>query len=228
MVQGLEWLTLEVKYLDRSRAFYEAFLDLEAGTISETEVTFPAGGTDIILRAPSSVPRGGVHTHFACSVPAEEYDDWYDQLDERFDLVERTFGDARSLYFYDPDGHCVELGESDVFGPGLDGVFEVVLEVEDLNRAKAFYENLGFDPTDSGDDRKRARLSAGSFDIELWEPQLGIADAQGGVHLDLGFETQNPADVAAAVENDVLSREETAEGVRLRDPDGHYVTLTGT
>lgn len=225
MVDRLDWLALEVKYLDRARAFYEAFLDLEVRDVADTEVAFPAGGTDLILRAPSSVPRGGLHTHFACSIPAAEYDAWYDQLDERFDLVEETFGDATSLYFYDPDGHCVELGQSDVAGPGIGGVFEVVFEVEELDRAVRFYEALGFDPVDRAGDRERVRLTAGSFDIELWEPQLGIADARGGVHADVGFGTATPEETASAVENDALAITQLDDGVRVRDPDGHYLTL---
>ncbi|MEF8813407.1 MAG: VOC family protein [Halovenus sp.] len=226
MVDRLDWLALEVKYLDRARAFYEAFLDLEVRDVADTEVAFPAGETDLILRAPSTVPRGGLHTHFACSIPAAEYDTWYDQLDERFDLVEKTFGDATSLYFYDPDGHCVELGQSDVTGPGIDGVFEVVLEVEDLDRAQAFYEALGFEPISRGENRRRIRLTAGSFDIELWEPHLGIADARGGVHVDIGIGVSDPAETVDAVRDIALALEEVGDGVRLRDPDGHYISIS--
>jgi len=225
MVDRLDWLALEVKYLDRARAFYEAFLDLEVGNVGDTEVAFPAGGTDLILRAPGTVPRGGLHTHFACSIPAAEYDDWYEQLDERFDVVEKTFGDATSLYFYDPDGHCVELGQSDVPGPGVDGIFEVVMEVEDLDRAVSFYEALGFEAADRGGDRPRVRLTAGPFDVELWEPQLGIADARAGVHVDIGIGVSDPHGTVEPVRDDALAVESVDGGVRLRDPDGHYVSV---
>jgi len=139
-------------------------------------------------RAPPTggAPAGGLHTHFAFSIPAAEYDDWWDRLDDNYDLKEARFGPSRSLYLYDPDGNCVELGQQDVTGPGIDGIFEVVLEVADLERAQAFYEDLGFETVDEGDDRKRVRLH-GPMALELWEPHLGIADARGGVHVDLGF-----------------------------------------
>ncbi len=230
MLTKLQWLALEVKYLDRTQAFYEAFLDLSDRRESEHETALAAGNTDLILREPSGVPRGGLHTHYAFSIPAEEYETWYERLDERFDLVEHTFGDSRSLYFYDPETNCVELGQSAVDGPGIDGIFEVVLEVESLDRAQTFYERLGLEVTDTGDQRSRVRLTTGEFDIELWEPQLGLADARGGVHVDIGIEAESPADSAAAVSDMALDiatpdAESAPETRRIRDPDGHYVTL---
>lgn len=226
MVDTLQWLALETKYLDRTEAFYEAFLDLDVQSRSDGAVTFAAGDTDLVLRAPGPVPRGGLHTHYAFSIPADEYDSWYETLDERFDLVEHSFGDSKSLYFYDPDGNCVELGQSNVDGPGIDGIFEVVLEVENLSRAIALYETLGFDVADEGDDRRRVRLTAGSFALELWEPHLGIADARGGVHVDIGVTVEDPAAVVDTVRDDVLTIDEQGDDIRLRDIDGHYVTLS--
>ncbi|MFW5983916.1 MAG: VOC family protein, partial [Halobacteria archaeon] len=140
-------------------------------------------------------------------------------------VEERDFGAYSSLYFYDPDAHCVEIGESDASGEGIVGVFEVVFEVEDVDRAVDFYTALGATVSDRGDDRRRVRLDAGGFDIELWEPQLGIADGQGGVHMDVGFDVDDIAATVDAVEDDALATETTRDGVRLRDPDGHYVTV---
>ncbi|MXR51237.1 fosmidomycin resistance protein [Halovenus sp. WSH3] len=225
MLDGLRWLALEVKYLDRAQSFYEAFLDLEVRSESDHEVAFAAGDTDLVLRRPHSVPRGGLHTHYALSIPRGEYDSWYERLDERFDLVEHTFGDSKSLYFYDTEVNCVELGQSDVAGPGVDGVFEVVFEVEDLDRAQALYGELGFETVDEGDDRKRVRMTAGSFDIELWEPHLGLADARGGVHVDVGIEADDPGAVVDSAREQLAAVEETERGYRLRDPDGHYLTV---
>ena len=222
----LQWLTLETKYLDRAQTFYEAFLDLEVCRETDDEIAFEAGETELRLRAPGRVPRGGLHTHYAFEIPAGEYDQWYDRLGERFDLVEETFGDARSLYFYDPDGNCVELGQADVDGPGVSGIFEVVLEVESLDHAESFYTALGFDTVDRGSDRRRVRLTAGEFDIELWEPQLGLADARGGVHVDVGVAASDPDDAVDAVRGQARAVSETEQGVCVRDPDGHYLTLT--
>jgi len=226
MLTGLSWLALEVKYLDRACTFYEAQLGLTVREEREHELALAAGETDLVLRRPDDVPRGGLHTHFAFSIPHEEYDDWWDRLSADFDLQEAQFGPARSLYLYDPDGNCVELGQQDVSGPGIDGIFEVVLEVEDLGSARSFYTALGFETVDVGDDRKRVRLQ-GPMALELWEPHLGLADARGGVHVDLGFETDEPRAALDAVADRVRSIDrETDEEVVVRDPDGHFVTFS--
>ncbi len=224
MLGDLQLLALEVKYLDRVQAFYEAFLDLEVSHETDGEVALAAGDADLVLRSPGAVPRGGLHTHYAAAIPGGAYDAWYDRLDEQFDLVEHRFGDARSLYFYDPAGNCVELGERDVGGPGLDGIFEVVLEVERLDAATAFYEALGFDITDRGEDR-RVRLTTGPFDLELWEPRLGIADARGGVHVDFAVTADDPVSTVDPVRDDARAVEAVDGGYRVRDPDGHSLTL---
>jgi len=226
MLSGPEWLTLEVKYLDRAQSFYEAFLDLDVREQTDTEARLAVGETDLVLRTPSSVPRGGLHTHYAMTVPTTEYDEWYNQLDERFDLIEHQFGSARSLYFYDTEGNCVELGERDGSdGSGVSGMFEVVFEVEDIPRALGFYRTLGFEVVDRGEKRKRVRLSCGAFDIELWEPHLGLADARGGVHVDLGVRVDDADGLADSVAEDALAVTSIDGGQRLRDPDGHYISL---
>ncbi|MFC6766333.1 VOC family protein [Natrinema soli] len=226
MLTGMAWLALEAKYLEAAGTFYEETLGLTGRERGADELVFAAGDTDLVLRRPTELPRGGLHTHFAFSIPAAEYDDWWDRLDDDYDLEEVRFGPSRSLYLYDPDGNCVELGQQDVAGPGIDGIFEVVLEVADLERAQAFYEELGFETVDEGADRKRVRLR-GPMALELWEPHLGIADARGGVHVDLGFETDEPAAALEAVRDRIRSLErESDEEVVVRDPDGHFLTFT--
>jgi len=225
MLTGLSWLALEVKYFESARAFYEETLGLSVHERGNDELVAAAGETDLVLRRPSGLPRGGLHTHYAFSIPAAEYDDWWDRLDDDYGLEEAQFGPTRSLYLYDPDGNCVELGQQDVAGPGIDGIFEVVLEVQDLDRAQAFYEDLGFETVDEGDDRTRVRLH-GPMALELWEPHLGLADARGGVHVDLGFETDEPAAALAAVRDRIRSLErETDDEIVVRDPDGHFLTF---
>jgi catechol-2,3-dioxygenase len=225
MLTGLSRLALEVKYLEPARRFYAETLSLPVREDGENEVVLAAGETDLVLRRPEAVPRGGLHTHYALSIPAAEYDDWWDRLSAEYDLEEAQFGSSRSLYLYDPDGNCVELGQRDVAGPGIDGLFEVVLEVESLDRAREFYEALGFRTVDVGSDRKRIRLN-GPMALELWEPHLGIADGRGGVHVDLGFETEDPKAALEAIEDRVDRIErETDEEVVVRDPDGHWLAF---
>jgi hypothetical protein len=62
------------------------------------------------------------------------------------------------------------------------------------------------------------------MDLELWEPQLGIADARGGVHVDAGFATSDPAAAAEAVAPGAPV-EAVDGGVRVRDADGHVLTF---
>jgi catechol 2,3-dioxygenase-like lactoylglutathione lyase family enzyme len=244
VLSALRWLALEVKDLPTARSFYEDHLGRRPVADADGKVRYAAGPHELRLRRPEAVPRGGVHTHYAFSTPPGRYDEWVARLDGPFDVVEHSFGDARSLYCYDPDGNCVEIGQAPPAGgrpdegtaadgaerertaegaPPLSGLFEVVLEVTALDRAVAFYEALGFEVVDRGADRQRVRLS-GPVDLELWEPHLGIADARGGLHVDVGYEGDPVATVAAAAD-DARTVEETADGVRVCDPDGHWVTV---
>lgn len=239
MLGECRFLTLEVKYLDPIADFYKSHLDVSPLRETKREVAFDVGGpSELRLRRPVGVPRGGLHTHYAFSCPEDTYDGWWNRLEADFDLQEVKFGTMRSLYFYDPEGNCVEIasatetvdttgttGTTDTREPTLDGIFEVVFEVEDLPDAESFYTDLGFDVVDRGEDRKRTRLTSGPFDIELWEPHLGLADARGGVHVDVGFEAADPERAADSVAARVTRRETVSEGVRIRDPDGHYLTL---
>jgi catechol 2,3-dioxygenase-like lactoylglutathione lyase family enzyme len=232
MLGSCRWLALEVKRLDRVSTFYEEHLSVPVVSGSDRERVLDVGGdTELRLRRPDGVPRGGLHTHYALSCPADAYDLWWDRLSEDFELQEVEFGSMRSLYFYDPVGNCVEIGGADdvrgIEEPTLSGIFEVVFEVESLPEAETFYTDLGFEIVDRGDNRRRTRLTTGPLDIELWEPHLGLADARGGVHVDVGFEATDPTATADAVEGRVTKRESVAEGVRIRDPDGHYLTLVG-
>ncbi|WP_323677113.1 VOC family protein [Halorubellus sp. PRR65] len=242
MLSGLSWLALEVKDLAAASEFCGDVLGMDAVADADLssslarsgeQVAFAAGDTALVCRRPDAVPRGGLHTHYAMSIPASEYDDWWARLEAAgFDLDEHVFGDARSLYLYDPDGNCVELGQQSVDGPGIDGVFEVVLEVTDLAAAESFYADLGFETVDRGADRTRVRMH-GPMALELWEPHLGLADARGGVHVDLGFATDDPERTVDAVAARVTDRERLDDdgaggdgvAVRVRDPDGHVLTF---
>lgn len=234
MLTGVAHLGLDVRSLDRARAFYEERLGLvpvdSPGDDPEATATvaYRVGETSLYLRQPGATPRGGVHTHYAFTTTPPEYDRWLDRLAD-LDPVERAFGSDRSLYVDDPDGHCVEISDRDTQpseddSEALTGIFEIVFEVRDLTRSERLYRRLGFEVVDRGGERPRVRLR-GPFDLELWEPQLGIADGRGGVHVDVGVTTPDPAAAVAAVANDVAAVEPVADGYRIRDPDGHHVTF---
>jgi len=224
MLSGLRWLALEVWFLDRAREFYAEHLDLPVRRADDHEVVLDTGGAALVLRAPGPVPRGGVHVHYALATTRAHYGEYFAALSATLDVSEVDFGGARSLYFYDPDDHCVELGERAAGDDPVDGFFEVVLEVEDLARAESFYRDLGFSVVDRGETRRRVRLT-GPVDLELWEPQRGLADARGGVHVDLGFTSPDPEAAVRAVADRVCSVETLDDGRRVRDPNGHYLTF---
>lgn len=226
MIPYLDWITLEVKYLDRAIDYYTDNLDLDFTKLSTHKAEAPVGDSTLKLQAPHTVPRGGLHTHFAFETTPIEYTKWWDCLSTNHELIEHSFTSGNSLYFYDPDGNCLEIGEQANEGSGLTGIFEIVLEVEDLQRAEDYYTRMGGDPISRSTDRPRVRLDFGAFDIELWEPHLGIADARGAVHLDFGIALEHPKRVANDLAPHSQSVTEVADGIRLHDPDGHYVTLT--
>ena len=225
MLTDLHHLGLEVKYLDRARAFYVDGLGLEPVRETATELAFRVGSAELVLRRPSRVPRGGLHVHYAFEAPRAEYDAWYERMAATgADPEEHQFGSYRSVYADDPDDHCVEIGGRETEGNGLAGIFEVVLEVASLDPAVERYEGLGFEAVDRGGDRRRVRLD-GPVELELWEPQLGLADARGGVHVDLGFSTRDPDAAADAVATCPDARESVGAGVRVRECDGHVLTF---
>lgn len=226
MITGFDWLALEVKYLEPAVGFYRDQMGLPISSRSGSECILRAGDAELVLRTPGPVPRGGVHTHFAFSIPRGEYDEWWDLLSTEYDLVEHRFGSMKSLYLDDPDGHCVELGQSSDTGSGITGIFEVVLEVESLDIAESFYSRLGASIVDRGSERRRVRLDLGPVDLELWEPHLGIADARGGVHVDLGL-LGDAAGVATAIEGVACEVAREPNRTFFKDPDGHTVTVSG-
>jgi catechol 2,3-dioxygenase-like lactoylglutathione lyase family enzyme len=231
MLTGLAHLGLEVKSLDRARAFYCDRLGLDPVAETPDRLSFRVGDDDLHLRRPTGVPRGGLHVHYAFTTPESQYDDWRDRLAD-LDPDEHQFGSYRSLYVDDPDDHCVEVGGIGEMPPDaataprplLTGIFEIVLEVADLAAAEARYTALGFEVVDRGEDRRRVRLR-GPFDLELWEPQLGLADARGGVHVDLGLYAPDPEAAVAAVGADPETATEVPGGVRVEEADCHRLTF---
>lgn len=224
VLTGFRGLALEVWFLERAESFYRDHLELEILERNEREITVDVGAGHVVrLREPGPIPRGGIHVHYALRTASSQYDAWWDSL-APLDPEEHEFGSAKSLYVYDEDDHCVELAGVGDSSDKLDGVFEVVLEVESLSRARSFYTDIGFEVVDVGEDRERVRLD-GPIALELWTPQRGIADARGGVHCDLTFTARDPEDVLAVVSDRVTTSTALDAGHRFQDPDGHYLTI---
>ena len=227
---ALATLAVEVADLSRATLWYTDRLGLVPVERTPTETVFDVGGTRLVLRRPASVPRGGLHVHYALETPAREWPAWRARFP---DAETATFGDARSVYPFDPDGHCPEIAGFGDDGRGLTGVFEVVLEVASRADAERAYRELGFEPVDRSEQRRRVRLrgpadAADPIDIELWEPQLGLADARGGVHVDLELRVADPVAAARRAFGDhpAVHPHERDGSVELYDPDGHHLVLS--
>lgn len=118
--------------LPRAAAFYETVLGLVAIFADERLRAFDVAGRNVLLifrrgtaLAPVHLPSAGTipphdgsgPLHLAFAVAAADLDAWADRLAAHGVAVESTMDwprGGRSIYFRDPDGHCLELAT-----PGL-------------------------------------------------------------------------------------------------------------
>ena len=117
----------------------------------------------------------------------------------------------------------------------MTGVSELVLEVQDLEAAEAFYAGLlGLPVVERWEQREAIWVMAGERTrIGLWRPQIGLAGGQGGAHVHFAMHIAE-ADYDTVVERlrgEGAAVEEIAFGpthgraAYLTDPDGHVVEL---
>lgn len=98
--------------------------------------------------------------------------------------------------------------------PRVDGISELVLEVSDLEAARAFYrDKLGFEETlfGEGAEGRFWYLVGDSGRLGLWTPQEGIAGGRGGAHVHFAFHV-------AEDEIDPLKRRFEGNGVEVEGP----------
>ncbi len=116
---------LEVADLERSRAFYAAWLPHEriVEWHDRSAVAFVlTDGTAFGLWATGKTGlyggRGGSHVHYALQTDPADYDAMRQQLvNLGVEVTNHTWpGGHRSLYFMDPDGHQGELMTTDWLG----------------------------------------------------------------------------------------------------------------
>lgn len=115
----------------------------------------------------------------------------------------------------------------------MTGISELVLEVSDLDRARAFYrDSLGFEETLHGEGREGRYwyLVADSARLGLWTPQVGIAGGRGGAHVHFAFHVSEEevgrllerfSDRGIEVEGPV--RLGPGRAIYVTDPDGNVV-----
>ena len=119
-------------------------------------------------------------------------------------------------------------------GVPVTGVSELVLEVQDLAAAEAFYAGLlGMPVVARWPHREAIWVMAGERTrIGLWRPQVGLMGGRGGVHVHFALQIAD-ADYEAAVallrERGQEVREVAFDGAGraayVNDPDGNVVEL---
>ena len=117
--------------------------------------------------------------------------------------------------------------------PHTTGISELVLEVEDLERARGFYRDLlGFEETlyGEGRDGRYWYLVGETARLGLWTPQVGLAGGRGGAHVHFAFHVED-AEVDRLRER-IAERGAEVEGpiqlgpgkaIYVTDPDGNVV-----
>jgi catechol-2,3-dioxygenase len=117
--------------------------------------------------------------------------------------------------------------------PSISGISELVLEVSDLDAARAFYRDLlGLEETlyGEGRDGRYWYLVGDSARLGLWTPQTGLAGGRGGAHVHFAFNLGEEA--LEDMIGRLREREAEFEGpiqlgpgraIYLTDPDGNVV-----
>ncbi|MEX2196233.1 MAG: VOC family protein [Thermoleophilaceae bacterium] len=80
--------------------------------------------------------------------------------------------------------------------PPVTGISELVLEVSDLERARAFYRDLlGFEETLYGEGREGRvwYLVGETARLGLWTEQVGLAGGRGGTHVHFALHLEDAA-----------------------------------
>ena len=125
-VQGILETAIYVADLQRAADFYRRVFSFPTLLQSERLIALDVAGNSVLLLflagatgEPNVTPggvipphRGAVQGHLAFSISADDVEPWQERLASEGIEVESTVhwpGDARSLYFRDPDQTLVEL-----------------------------------------------------------------------------------------------------------------------
>ena len=117
--------------------------------------------------------------------------------------------------------------------PPATAISELVLEVSDLDRARAFYrDGLGFEETlfGEGAEGRYWYLVGDSARLGIWTEQVGLAGGRGGAHVHFAFHLPDKEidtllerliDAGAEVEGPVQLG--PGRAIYVTDPDGNVV-----
>jgi catechol 2,3-dioxygenase-like lactoylglutathione lyase family enzyme len=117
--------------------------------------------------------------------------------------------------------------------PPVSGISELVLEVSDLDAARAFYRDvLGFEETLFGEGREGRYwyLVGETARLGLWTEQVGLAGGRGGAHVHYAFHVAD--EEVGRIKQRVEAAGAEVEGpiqlgpgraIYVTDPDGNVV-----
>jgi catechol 2,3-dioxygenase-like lactoylglutathione lyase family enzyme len=117
--------------------------------------------------------------------------------------------------------------------PPVSGISELVLEVSDLDAARAFYRDvLGFEETLFGEGREDRYwyLVGETARLGLWTEQVGLAGGRGGAHVHYAFHVAD--EEVGRIKQRVEAAGAEVEGpiqlgpgraIYVTDPDGNVV-----
>jgi catechol 2,3-dioxygenase-like lactoylglutathione lyase family enzyme len=111
LVTGLNHVTLAVRELERSIAFYRDLLGFALRAHWPDGAYLEAGSLWLCLSrddAAGSDPRPD-YTHLALSIDAADFAALRDRIRTAYPIWKENRSEGDSLYFLDPDGHKLEL-----------------------------------------------------------------------------------------------------------------------
>ncbi len=111
-VTGIDHVVLHVKELARSRKFYVGLLGMSVQHESSWQLFLKCGSQGVALFEVEEEERihgGSEMNHMALRLKSGEYEKVKALLEETGCKVSGRRGDARCIYFSDPDGHRLQL-----------------------------------------------------------------------------------------------------------------------
>lgn len=117
MITGINHITLSVKNVDESFAFYAGTLEMTAVARWPKGAYLRAGDLWMALVLDSKVRSGPLpeYTHVAFSVPHQDFQALTERVRRSGAFIwQDNWTEGDSLYFLDPDGHKLEIHASDL------------------------------------------------------------------------------------------------------------------
>lgn len=114
MITALNHITLAVKDIERSFSFYRDVLGFTPLVKWDKGAYFLIGAEDkgfwFCLNVDSKRESSSCYTHYAFSVSKADFDEMSDKIIKSgVSLFKENTSPGKSLYFFDPDGHKLEI-----------------------------------------------------------------------------------------------------------------------